>query len=241
MLAWIGIAVYVSQSAVLFGLNLAVFTISKLELEIEATQGNRHARRVRALREDANFVLTTILWSDVAVNVVLSLLSASVLTGVAAFLFSTVIITILGEIVPQAYFSRHGLRAAAFLAPRERSIKQLIKLHMDGSKTEIQNVEGQGALNFLTLDDIPGADILGRLLRGIAGWTECKRADAFRDGRRTPLIEPQRVREGNIACAFGLAEGAGVLPECQNRGRHAGAAYLALVRWPSLTPQPRLG
>ncbi len=187
LFVWLGIVFCISQSAMLSGLNLALFTVSKLELEIAIAQGDKHARRVQSLREDANFLLTTILWGNVAVNVLLSLLSGSVLAGVAAFLFSTAIITILGEIVPQAYFSRHALRAASFLSPvlrfyqvlmfpvarptallldrwlgpeaitylREKDIRQLIKLHMEASKTEIERVEGQGALNFLTLDDIP--------------------------------------------------------------------------------------
>ncbi|MBE0425703.1 MAG: DUF21 domain-containing protein [Nitrospirae bacterium] len=187
---WIGIAICISQSAMLSGLNLAFFTISKLELKIEVAKNNKHARRVLSLREDANFVLVTILWANVAVNVLLALLSGSVLTGVLAFLFSTVIITIFGEIIPQAYFSRHALRFGSMFSPglrfyqivlfpvakptalvldrwlgpeaityfREKDIRQLIKLHMDSSKSDIEKVEGQGALNFLALDDVPLSD-----------------------------------------------------------------------------------
>ena len=69
------------------------------------------------MREDANFLLCTILWGNVSVNVLLALLSESVLAGVGAFIFSTVGITLFGEIVPQAYFSRHGIRVGALLAP----------------------------------------------------------------------------------------------------------------------------
>jgi len=39
------------------------------------------------LHENANFSLVTILWGNVAVNVLLALLSGSVLAGIAAFLF----------------------------------------------------------------------------------------------------------------------------------------------------------
>ncbi len=38
-----------------------------------------------------------------------------ILPGVGAFLFSTFVITLLGEIIPQAYFSRNALRIAARL------------------------------------------------------------------------------------------------------------------------------
>src|SRR5690554_7523388 len=74
LLTWIGILLCLSQSAMFSGLNLAYFSINKLELEIEARRGNPRARRVRALRRDANFLLVTILWGNVAVNVLLALL-----------------------------------------------------------------------------------------------------------------------------------------------------------------------
>lgn len=116
-LVWIGIALCISQSAVFSGLNLALFTVSRLRLEVEASKNNRGAIRVLSLRKDYNFALTTILWGNVGVNVLLALLSNSVLAGVLAFLFSTVVITFFGEIIPQAYFSRHALRMASVLYP----------------------------------------------------------------------------------------------------------------------------
>lgn len=187
---WMGIAVCVTQSAVFSGLNLAFFTISKMELQIEVAKNNINAIRILSLREDSNFLLATILWGNVAVNTLLALLSGSVLTGVVAFFFSTVVITVFGEIAPQAYFSRRALRIAAFLSPllrfyqvllypaakptgllldrwvgpeavsfyREKDIRELIKLHMHSSTTDIEKVEGQGALNFLSLDDVPLAN-----------------------------------------------------------------------------------
>lgn len=189
-LIWLGIGLCISQSAMLSGLNLACFSISKLQLEVEAADNNKHARRVLALRRDSNFLLVTILWGNVSVNVLLALLSGSVLAGVAAFLFSTVVITIVGEIMPQAYFSRHALLAASRLSPvlrfyqvvlfpvakptalvldrwlgveaiaylKEKDLRELIKLHASSSETDIDRVEGTGALNFLAIDDLPLAD-----------------------------------------------------------------------------------
>jgi hypothetical protein len=187
---WIGIAFCIVQSAILNGLNLAVFAISKLELEIEVAKNNRHARRVLALRENANLLLVTILWGIVAAHVLLTLLSGSVFAGVAAFFFSTFVITIFGEIIPQAYFLRRALKVAAILSPllrvyqvilfpiarptaffldkwlgpeaisyyKERDIRELLKLHMSAPIAEIEKAEGQGALNFLALDDVRLAD-----------------------------------------------------------------------------------
>lgn len=114
---WLGIALCVVQSAIFSGLNLAVFSISRLRLEIEAAGGNPQAVRLLGLRKDSNLTLATILWGNVSTNVLLTLLSGSVLAGVAAFAFSTFAITFLGEIVPQAYFSRHALRLSGRFAP----------------------------------------------------------------------------------------------------------------------------
>jgi hypothetical protein len=99
------------------GLNLAVFSVSRLRLEVEAIGGNHDALEVLGLRKESNFTLATIIWGNVATNALLTLLSNSVLAGVGAFVFSTVVITIGGEIIPQAYFSRNALRVASVLAP----------------------------------------------------------------------------------------------------------------------------
>lgn len=114
---WLGVLFCVSQSAMFSGLNLAFFSLSRLQLEILAGDGDKRAVRVLAMRKDASLLLTTILWGNVGINVLLTLLVGSVLFGALAFIFSTVIITFGGEILPQAYFSRHALRMASLLAP----------------------------------------------------------------------------------------------------------------------------
>lgn len=171
----------------LSGLNLGLFSLGKLELQVEAKKGNPKAKKVLKIRDDANFALVTILWGNVGVNVLLALLSGSVMAGVAAFVFSTVVITIFAEIIPQSYFSRNALEMSSRLAPllrfyqivfypvakptalvldrwlggdmvryfREKDLRQLIKIHMDSSESDIAKVEGQGALNFLDIDDVP--------------------------------------------------------------------------------------
>ena len=116
-LIWTGIALCVTQSAIFSGLNLAIFSVSKLRLEVEAASGNLDAISVLDLRKDSNFTLSTIVWGNVVTNVLLTLLSDSVLAGLGAFVFSTFAITVFGDIVPQAYFSRNALRMAARLRP----------------------------------------------------------------------------------------------------------------------------
>jgi hypothetical protein len=123
---WIGVLFCLSQSAMFSGLNLAFFSLSRLQLEIAAADGDRRAARVLAIRTDASLLLTTILWGNVGINVLLTLLVGSVLFGALAFVFSTVVITFGGEILPQAYFSRHALRMASLLAPVLRMYQLLL-------------------------------------------------------------------------------------------------------------------
>ena len=184
-MVWLGIVFCVSQSALFSGSNLAFYRLSRLRLEVEAKRDPR-AGRVLHLRQDSNFLLATILWGNVAINVLLALLANSILIGVVAFLFSTFVITWFGEIMPQAYFSRHPLRTASALAPvihvyqfllypvarptawfldwwlgkeaieylHEPLLRDILKAHVRSPYTEVSDVEGIGALNFLDIDDI---------------------------------------------------------------------------------------
>ena len=182
---WLGIIACVVQSALFSGLNLAVFSLSQLRLQLEADDGNADAARVLELRKDSNGVLATVVWGNVSTNVFLTLLSA----GLGAFFFSAVVITLLGEIAPQAYFSRNALRMTARFLPflnfyrlallpvvkptallldwwlgkegitylRERDVRSLI-LRSATSGGDIGRLEAIGARNFLDLDDIPVAE-----------------------------------------------------------------------------------
>jgi len=69
---WMGMVLCLFPSAMLSGLKLAFFAISKLELQIEVTKGNKQAHHVLVLRRDANFLLVMVLWANVAVNVLLA-------------------------------------------------------------------------------------------------------------------------------------------------------------------------
>ncbi|NNM00771.1 MAG: DUF21 domain-containing protein [Gammaproteobacteria bacterium] len=182
---WLGIALCLSQSALFSGCNLAFYRLSRLQLEVESGR-NARARRILNLRRDSNFLLATILWGNVAINVLLALLANSVLFGLYAFLFSTVVITWFGEVMPQAYFARHPLRTAGTLAPlvrcyqillypvarptalfldwwigqeaieyfHEPQLRAILKAHVHSPETEVGDVEGLGALNFLDIDDL---------------------------------------------------------------------------------------
>jgi metal transporter CNNM len=59
---WIGIVATI-QSALFAGLNLAVFSLSLLRLQLEADGGNADAACVLDLRKNANQVLATVVWA----------------------------------------------------------------------------------------------------------------------------------------------------------------------------------
>src|SRR6202163_3060721 len=114
---WLGIVACIVQSALFAGLNLAVFSLSQLRLQLEADGGDADAAKVLELRKNSNQVLATVIWGNITTNVLLTLLSDSILTGVGAFFFSAFAITLLGEIIPQAYFSRNALSMTSRFLP----------------------------------------------------------------------------------------------------------------------------
>ena len=135
------------------GLNLAFFSLGRLHLEAEAQQGCPNALKVLLLRTRSNFLLCTILWGNVSVNVALAMLSDSVMTGVVAFLFSTCGITFFGEIMPQAYFSRNALKMGALLAPVIRFYQVLLWPFARPSAWVLDRWMGQEGPLFLDEED----------------------------------------------------------------------------------------
>ncbi len=222
---WMGILFCLSQSGLFSGLNLAYFSITRLRLEVESSTGNEKAKRILDLRSDYHHLLATILWGNVAVNVLLALLTDSVMSGVAAFLFSTVVITFVGEIIPQAVFSRYAMTIGYWLAPvmqiyrvllypvakpvavlldvivgkegihyfREPDLKQVIREHVEEHRTDIGFLEGVGALNFLTMDDImvggEGNMLSGDSIVELERWEDGVRFPAFESDASDPFLQ----------------------------------------------------
>ncbi len=148
ILTWAAIIFCITQSAMFSGLNLAYFSIPKLRLEIEAKHNNKKAKRVLKLRNDSNFLLTTILWGNVGINVLLTLLTDSVLAGIAGFIFSTFAITIFGEIFPQAYFSRNALRMGYALYPVLRFYQILLYILAKPSALILNKLLGYESIEY---------------------------------------------------------------------------------------------
>ena len=213
-ITWVLIFICLSQSAMFSGLNLALFSLSKLQLETEVKQGTRGAVEVARLRGDANLLLCTILWGNVSVNVLLTILAESAVTGVLAFLFSTIGITIVGEIMPQAYFSRHALKMGARLSSVMRFYRFLFYPVAKPSAILLDRWIGPEGTRFFKEDEFevmldqhirePSSDISYAEGRGALNFL---RLDDLRvSGEGSPL-DPETV------IALPRREGVGYIPE----------------------------
>ena len=78
----------------------------------------KYALRIETIRKNGNWLLCTLLLGNVAVNAALAILLDSLFVGAeqAGFFVSTCVITIFGEILPQAVFSRHSLVVGYYTA-----------------------------------------------------------------------------------------------------------------------------
>lgn len=117
---WLSILVILALlclSGLFAGLNLGLMSLDKNELKVIATQGTEeekmHAKAIEPIRRHGNYLLCTILLSNVMINSTTTVLLDSLTSGVVAVIVSTLSIVILGDIIPQAICSRHGLAVGA--------------------------------------------------------------------------------------------------------------------------------
>ena len=232
-LNWTLIAFCLSQSAMFSGLNLAFFSIGRLRLETEVENGNIAAARILKLRKDANFLLCTILWGNVSVNVLLAMLMESALPALAAFFVSTIGITFIGEIMPQAYFSRNAIRVGSKLTPIIRLYQFLFWPVAKPSAVVLDGWVGIEGINYMRERDIE--TMLQKHIRQIdseIGETEGRGALNFLDlDDRLIASEGTPIAPGTIF-SFPANMDLPVIPEA---GTEEGDAFLGKLRASSQT------
>lgn len=111
------VTILVSFSGLFSGLTIGILSLSVEDLKIESDMGNRYAKAILPIRKRGNLVLSTLLLSNVVVNSVLSIFLSEMSSGVVGAILSIILITVFGEILPQALAIRHGLRLAYFALP----------------------------------------------------------------------------------------------------------------------------
>ena len=96
-------------SACFSGLNLGMMSLGPHDLKRKADMGDTRAAKIYEVRQRGNLLLVTLLLGNVAVNAIIAIFLGSVTAGVVAGIVSTLLITVFGEIIPQAVFSRYAL------------------------------------------------------------------------------------------------------------------------------------
>ncbi len=61
----------------------------------------RPPQRIAPVRADGNLLLCSLLFGNVAVNVLISILMADLTSGLVGFFASTILIVIVGDVLPQ--------------------------------------------------------------------------------------------------------------------------------------------
>lgn len=108
-MTYIIIVLLLLASAIFSGLNLGFMSLGPHELKRKMKLGDARAAKIYEVRKKGNLLLVTLLLGNVAVNSALAVFMASFTVGVVAGVVSTGLITIFGEILPQAFFSRFAL------------------------------------------------------------------------------------------------------------------------------------
>lgn len=113
----ITIACLLGLSGIFSGLNLGLMALDKNELQVIMKCGSedekRYARIIEPVRRRGNYLLCSILFSNTLVNSTISVFLEELSDGLIAIMTSTVLIVLFGEILPQAFCSRHGLAVGA--------------------------------------------------------------------------------------------------------------------------------
>ncbi|XP_033215511.1 metal transporter CNNM4 isoform X2 [Belonocnema kinseyi] len=106
-----------SFSALFSGLNLGLMSLDRTELKILCNTGTekekQYARTIEPVRNLGNYLLCSILFSNVLVNSIFTIVLEDLTSGLVAVICTTLAIVIFGEISPQAICSRHGLCVGA--------------------------------------------------------------------------------------------------------------------------------
>uniref|UniRef100_A0A8D0AZ38 Metal transporter n=1 Tax=Salvator merianae TaxID=96440 RepID=A0A8D0AZ38_SALMN len=112
------IVVLLGLSGMFSGLNLGLMALDPMDLRIVKNCGTpkekQYATMIEPIRRTGNYLLCSLLLGNVLVNVSLTILFDIIFgANLVAIVVSTIGIVIIGEIVPQAVCSRHGLAVGA--------------------------------------------------------------------------------------------------------------------------------
>ncbi|PIR67121.1 MAG: hypothetical protein COU51_00280 [Parcubacteria group bacterium CG10_big_fil_rev_8_21_14_0_10_36_14] len=112
---YIIVAILILFSALFSGLTLGLMSLDSYELKRKKSLGDKDATKLYPIRKKSNLLLCTLLIGNVGVNSSLAVFLGSITSGIIAGFIATALIVLLGEITPQAIFSRFSLKLGAKL------------------------------------------------------------------------------------------------------------------------------
>jgi metal transporter CNNM len=199
----IEVALLVVASAICSGLNIAVMSLDIGDLRRKAKLGNRQAKRVLPLRKRTHLTLASILLTNVAAVSATSLVLNQRLNGWVSGLVSTLLIVILGEVMPQALFSRNPLAWSSLFAPLlklmiaityvvSRPLQILLDLLFPHERAKLQSRHELGLLitEHLTDESSELDDDEIEIMRGALSLSEKRLRDIMTDIRHTYWLAP---------------------------------------------------
>lgn len=202
----IEVALLVTLSAIASGLNIAVMALDVTDLKRKAKLGNQMAIRILPLRLNTHLTLASILLTNVAAVSACSLVLDQRLNGWEAGALSTLLIVILGEVLPQAMFAKDALlwssRFAAILFymraltyPLSKPLQLLLDRLFPSQHPKLQSRRELGLLISEHLSDDSSEideDELG-IMRGALGLSDKKVRDIMTPIRQTYWLAPDQV------------------------------------------------
>lgn len=96
-------------SGLFSGLTLGLFSLGLTPLKRKMKLGDKRAKKIYSVRKNATLLLCTLLLGNVAVNSAIAVFLGSIADGLIAGLVATGLITVFGEILPQAMFTRYAM------------------------------------------------------------------------------------------------------------------------------------
>jgi len=104
----------IALSALFAGLTIGLMSLDLFDLRQKVKDGDPRAVKVLKVRENSNLLLSTLLLSNNAVNVAISILVAHIIPGgILAGFIATAVTFLFGEILPQSVISRYALSFGA--------------------------------------------------------------------------------------------------------------------------------
>jgi len=199
----------VMMSAICSGLNVAVMSLELPDLRRKAKLGNKHAQRVLPLRKNTHLLLASILFTNVAVVSATTLVLEKHMEGILAGLVSTLLIVVLGEVMPQALFSKNPLlwssRFSRLLKlmilltfPVSKPLQLLLDKLFPRQRARLQSRQELGLLigEHSTNDTSELDDDEVEIMRGALSLSEKRVRDILTDIRHTYWLEPGTKLDG---------------------------------------------